>query len=608
MVRGCLFALLMYAAIAVGYFFWLDTVFDRPESYYAAAGLGFVVFCCIGALMNARTAWKDWSLASNARHQFPPRDRQLFAAAGPIQPVGQPLLAPFSNAPCCLCEYDLSTSPPPTDSSEEKTGSDLAGFLMVPSEIQTGTGNVRLLGFPVLEEGTSYTLRSFTAARRARDFVSKTEFQDISGLRLLNAFAAIEDAWTDDDGSVEKNLQLKKVDPKKLFPDDLEAVWQEINGERAVEDPDAGISDEDLADEEDELENAELDDDELDDDDSSPDDSNPLPSIPLPTLKENRVGVGEQVVVIGRYDEMRRGVLPVGSGMKAIRLIRGDVDTLERKSRASLWSHLIGGLLFLVIAHAATYGAMYLYLNSESQRRKFDSEAFQAAQAGEISKLQAMQKKGRLNIDVRDTEKKTLLMVAKDAATAQWLIENKVPLNAADQYGRTALRQAAGSGHEEIVKLLIEAKADLNVPDNIHETPLLAADQTHPAIAEALRAAGAKDHVISAKNGQPLPEDGGPQLVAIRAYIQALRDRNAGDLYNLMTSPGSGDVAAQEWATWELSVLKAIERFEGYSTEDRATVTVYGTWGDNDSPAKSRFQLLNVGGKWKIARNQIEIN
>jgi len=617
MFRGCLFALLLYAGISVGYFFWLDTVFDRPGSYYGAAGLGFVVFCCLGALMNARTAWKDWSLARAARHQFPPRDGQLFAAAGPIQPINQPLLAPFSNTPCCLCEYDLSTAQPAADSSEGKPGSDLAGFLMVPSEIQTGTGNIKLLGFPILEEGESYTLRSYTAARRARDFVTRTQFQDISGLRLLNAFGAIEDAWTDDDGSVEKNLQLKKVDPQKLFPDDLEAVWQEIHGEKASEDPETGISESDLADEEDEREQQQLaeddDDEDLDEDDEDLDDdtsgSAPLPSVPLPTLKENRVSPGDQVVVIGKFDEMRRGILPVGSGMKAIRLIRGNVDTLERKARGSLWSHLFGGLLFLAIAHAAAYGAMYLYLNSESQLRKFSHEAFQAAEKGDVAKLQQMQKRKQLEIDTRDINHRhrTLLMVAQDAATAQWLVDQKIQLNVVDDEGNTALNSAATNGREDVVKVLIAAKADLNIRDNSRQTALNSADGRYPAIADLLRAAGAKDDNITAKTGQPLPPDGGEPMAAINAYMQALRAHDADKLHALMTSPRTGEVSAEDWANWELSILKTVERFEGYANEEAATVFLYGTWGASPSPAKATFQLLRVNGQWKIADTDWQI-
>ncbi|WP_425617021.1 ankyrin repeat domain-containing protein [Anatilimnocola sp. NA78] len=634
MLRGCLFALLLYAGIAVGYFFWLDTVFDRPGSYYGAAALGFVVFCCLGALMNARTAWKDWSLASYARHQFPPRDGQLFAAAGPIQPINQPLLAPFSNTPCCLCEYDLSTAQPSTDSSEGKPGSDLAGFLMVPSEIQTGTGSIKLLGFPILEEGESYTLRSYTAARRARDFVTRTQFEDISGLRLLNAFGAIEDAWTDDDGSVEKNLQLKKVDPQKLFPDDLEAVWQEIHGEKAAEDPATGISNGDLADEEDELERQQLEDkdfedenledhdlddeeDDLDDEEDDDDESGvstPIPNIPLPTLKENRVSPGDQVVVIGKFDEMRRGILPVGSGMKAIRLIRGDVDTLERKARSSLWSHLFGGLLFLVIAHAATCLVMYLYLNSESQVRKFSSQAFEAVEQGDVARLQKMQTRKTLDLNARrvNVYNRTLLMFAKDAATAQWLIDQKVPLNEVDDEGNTALSLAVSQGHADVAKALIAAKADLNLGGKSGETPLITADKrsdgTSLELAKLLREAGAKDYIVNEQNGQPLPADGGEQMAAINAYLQALRDHDAPALYSLMTFGGSGDVSAEIWDNWNLTIPKKVESFSGYTTDEAATVIVLGTWGDNDSPSKSTFNLVRVNGQWKIARNEIAIN
>ena len=211
---------------------------------------------------------------------------------------------------------------------------------MAPSEIHTRSGKIKLLGFPILEESDKHTLASFTAARRTRDFVSRTQFEDISGLRLINVFAAIQDAWTDEDGRVEKHLQLKKVDPQKLFPDDLEAVWQEMNGDQTIAAAEAGEIEDEL--DEDEPDD-ESDDEEFDDDDSGLS----LSSLKLPVMQENRVAPGDLVCVIGKYDELNRGVRPTGAGMQALRLIRGDVDTLERKSRSSLTSHLLGGILFL---------------------------------------------------------------------------------------------------------------------------------------------------------------------------------------------------------------------------------------------------------------------
>ena len=598
MVRGCLFALLMYSAIAVGYFFWLDTVFERPGSYYGAAGLGFVVFCCIGALMNARTAWKDWSLAADARSHSPPRDGRLFAACGTIEPVDKPLLAPFSGAPCCLVEYDLKQGPGPIPSSsaddDAKTGSDISGFLMTPSEIHTPSGRFKLLGFPVLEEGESYTLKSCTAARRARDFVSRTQFEDISGLRLLNAFGAIQDAWTDDDGRVEKNLQLKKIDPRTLFPDDLEAAWQEIHGKQSVAEPTA----DDLAAEDE-------DEDELDGD---LDDGPALPSIPIPILKEKRVSPGDQVCVIGKYDELTRGIRPVGAGMKAIRLIRGNVATLEGKSRVSLWSHLIGGIVFLLLAHGATYGIMQLYLHSEDTLRQRTRTVFRAAEKGEIAPIERLINR-QLSINVRDLENRTLLMVARDPSVAQWLIDQKIDLNAVDKQGNSALAHFAVTNQRELVDLLIAAGADLNVRNKSARTALeLAEASYHREIAETLRQKGADDHIITAKNGEPLPEDGGPQLAVAKQYVRAIFARDAVQLADAVVIPHS-EIDDSLWTSWQGEVFEPFERFEGFERDDRATLNVYGKIVPfNSAPARMEFLLRRVEGKWKVADKRLYIN
>lgn len=608
MFRSCLFALLLYAAIATGYWFWLDTVFDTPGSYWGAAGLGLVVFLCLGALINAKTAWNDWSLASAARSQTPPRDGRMMAACGPIQPVDKPLLAPFSNMPCCLVEYDLSQeSKSFSNDSDAKTGSDLAGFLMTPSEVQTGAGNVRLLGFPILEEGSSYTLRSFTAARRARDFVSLTQFEDISGLRLVNVFSAIQDAWTDEDGYVEKNLQLKKVDPQALFPDDLEAVWQEVYGEQPVDEPDVELG-RPTAELEDEVDDE---DDDLDDEDSGP----PLPNIPIPTLKENRVSPGDQVCVIGRYDEMRRGVKPTGAGMQALRLIRGSIETLESKARGTLVSHLLGGIFFLILAHAATCFVMWAYLNNSDNLRKRTNLAFQAARDKDVTKLERLVKRG-LSINVRNSDERTLLMESRDPETVAWLIAQKIDLNAVDKYNYTALKWAVTSDQIppkqqlDIVKLLVEAKADLNIRDKTGKTALMEADQRgKEEVANLLRFAGAVDDRITAENSDPLPDDGGEQLAVVKQYVSSIFQQDATTLRNTLTSPFTYEADEKLWKGWQGEVFEPFEKFEGYTRGDNAVVIVYrkSKLFDNAN-AKMTFQLRRLNGRWKVADKRLDIN
>src|SRR5947199_5164441 len=100
MLKGCLFSLLLYAALSVGYYFWLSTVFEPPTSYWASALVGFVVLCCLGAFINARNAYRDWSLMSAGRRGLVPRDGRLIAVSCTIHPIGQPLVAPFSRAEC----------------------------------------------------------------------------------------------------------------------------------------------------------------------------------------------------------------------------------------------------------------------------------------------------------------------------------------------------------------------------------------------------------------------------------------------------------------------------------------------------------------------------
>jgi hypothetical protein len=186
MLRGCSLTLVLYATLAVGYFYWLRSVFPPPGVYIGAAVVGFLVLCCLGALSNARRALKDWSLASFARHGLPPRDGELIAVTGTIHPLGEPLIAPFSGEPC--------------------------------------------------------------------------------------------------------------------------------------------------------------------------------------VVTEKRVGVGEQVCVIGVYHEMNRGLLPPAGSGKPNRLIRGSAEQVEQKSRSAFFRNLAGSLLALVVIHAGVYAVMQAYLHSLQNR------------------------------------------------------------------------------------------------------------------------------------------------------------------------------------------------------------------------------------------------
>src|SRR5262245_13921144 len=89
-----------------------------------------------------------------------------------------------------------------------------------------------------------------------------------------------------------------------------------------------------------------------------------------------------------------------------------------------------------------------------------------------------------------------LIAAAKkgDAAKVKKLIGDGADVNFKTPYGVTALLQAAGQGHLEVVKILLEHKADPNVKDTFYgQTPLdSAGEEGKIEILKALLDAGAK--------------------------------------------------------------------------------------------------------------------
>jgi hypothetical protein len=366
MLRGCSLTLVLYATLAVGYFYWLRSVFPPPGVYIGAAVVGFLVLCCLGALSNARRALKDWSLASFARHGLPPRDGELIAVTGTIHPIGEPLIAPFSGEQCVVCEYNLASNARVASAEDQQsTGSDYAGFLMSPCVIRSPMGDIRLLGFPILDGCGETSCDGYSAALNARAFLTSTPFEDRAGLKFVGVLSVFNEVWSDDDGLVQKNLKLSKADPLEIFPPTLDEAlarpekWEAERPEQLAYEADATAEADDDGDEDDRDE---------DGDDFENEQDEEVLTIGIPKMTEKRVGVGEQVCVIGVYHEMNRGLLPPAGSGKPNRLIRGSADQVEQKSRSAFFRNLVGSLVALVVIHAGVYGVMQAYWHSLQNR------------------------------------------------------------------------------------------------------------------------------------------------------------------------------------------------------------------------------------------------
>lgn len=349
MLRGCLLSLLLLAALVGFYIYWLGNAFPEGETLILGAIVGLIVFFCIGALSNAWRAWGDWSLISEARYGLPLNDGRMVAVSGTIRPIGNPLIAPFSHTECVICEYDLA-KPKVTGSSEDSdnTGSDYAGFLMTPSKIEGRSGEVRLLGFPLLEGFDAQSCLSAASAANARRLLNTAPFEDRTGVKMVSILSVFGEVWSDDDGTVEKHLRLSNATADEIFPPDVEEEFQ------FWQSTDAALE-------------AEEDEPEDDEDDGYDDTETGRVYGRMPKMTEKLVAIGTEVCAFGLYDQAKGGLIRRPGSMTANRLLRGSADAVEKQLRGKLIANGLGGLIVLLLVHGAILGAISFQTTREDE-------------------------------------------------------------------------------------------------------------------------------------------------------------------------------------------------------------------------------------------------
>jgi hypothetical protein len=226
-------------------------------------------------------------------------------------------------------------------------------------------GELRLLGFPNLVGFGERTCYSDEAQQNARAFLLASDFENMSGLKMLSVFSAIKAAWSDDDGLVRKNVRLTSKTPQQLYPDVAAALgnessWPTRTPEAELDAAVADAADDELDDEdlEDELEDDdELTDDELEAEDAAQGDQYGLAGRLI--LKETRVKPGDAVCAFGIYSGDKRGLTPGGLGADHfIKLIRGKPEVIEAEARGRVWKNIVGGILALIVVHAGAYALL----------------------------------------------------------------------------------------------------------------------------------------------------------------------------------------------------------------------------------------------------------
>jgi hypothetical protein len=433
MKKGCLLWFVKLAALVGLYYFFFHGRFSPPADWIGALAGGFFLMLAIGAFQNVAIARRNRSRLERALAGAPFEEGQQVAAIGPIQALGAPIEAPFSKTKGVLCSYDISHEGPSRDAGDRNV-KDFAGFILTPCAVYAPGGTVRILGFPVLEGFPETPQKGREAFQNAENYLRSVPFEKVG---ILQVFSQVKDLLTDQDGYIRKDLRLTDNAGFQLDP--------------AVH-----------------------------------------------TLKEQVIQDGETVCALGYYSAEKGGLIPgFTKGGEGLTLIRGGEEAARKRLKGNAGQYLATGIAILLFSHIFLFLFLFLREGPVRAGREEAREAalLQAAQSGDAAAVQAQLGDGT-DVDARDSESNTPLMLTRDPEIARRLIAAGADVNARNRSGSTPLIEAARNGAAEVARLLVRAGADLEARDTgSNRTALAWALQAEqPEVAQVLRNAGAKEN------------------------------------------------------------------------------------------------------------------
>jgi hypothetical protein len=210
--KGCAWIAVLLAAVFGGYL-WLLREIEFPANLILAAFAALGLLMLVSSLKQVLFGSGDLGALKRALKNEPLQDGAVEAVSGPIAPLGDPLIAPFSGLECVAYEYDAKKpAVSDEDGASRESGSAMAGLALTPSVIRSSRGTVRLLGFCLLTEFPELDLEEFGTApqERARSHLASTAFEQVSLAKIGAFLSQLDSVMADDDGSVRKDWLMEK--------------------------------------------------------------------------------------------------------------------------------------------------------------------------------------------------------------------------------------------------------------------------------------------------------------------------------------------------------------------------------------------------------------
>lgn len=558
MKAGCYLSLAMLTGIVLGYHALLQKYLDPPELWWASGVMGLLIWFCIGSLWNGLALGSTIRALVNARDGMAPHDGTLSAVEGEIYPYAAPIIAPLSEEPCVIYEYEIKRTNTNSD-GESREIIDFSGMGMAPCEIRSEHQTIALYGFPEIDEFPEETSGLGWQAR-AKKLVRTTEWEDYSGIKVIRGFSELLGALTSNSEEIHKDFRMVGPDP---------CHWLEF----ADDDPEV-IAERRKRDDY------------------------------QPRLSERRIRVGQKVLAIGKYNaETESFSTTTGTVFQRPRLLRSSLKEALAKARSSRRGYFIGGFLVFLLFHGIGMGLLWVHFHSEETQKTFRQQLETAVKEGDLERLAILQDRGVELDQGVDTDDNRPLHLARTAEVARFLVEHGADVNARNEYHETPLMFAVKADLLEVVNALIDAQADLNLTRNGDQATALniADDLFRHDIAERLRSAGANDTVVTAKNGIAMTVEH-PAFETCRKYVQAIYARDLESLRSQYVLSQQSGFTAPDWEVWRSTRPETPELIEGYANESAATLTMHGVTAAGFD-ARWVIQLRHEpDGVWRIER------
>jgi hypothetical protein len=211
MKHGCLTSAAVFGIASAASYVLLRGQYPAPLDLYGALGTGVGFTFACNLLQTSLLRFGEAQSIRAAHRGDRPKDGAVAAIVGTAHPSTEPLISPLFRRRCIAYEYEVYKDAGNSDSPTIL----FRGIALCPSVIRSPVQQLRLLGFPVLEE-LSFKEGGARELQNAAEYASSAPFEDFSRGVVMKSIGAVKGMLTLDSGEIRQDWKMYPVDEELL--------------------------------------------------------------------------------------------------------------------------------------------------------------------------------------------------------------------------------------------------------------------------------------------------------------------------------------------------------------------------------------------------------